>query len=240
MFKLFFAGALLTALSLGASSCRDEAAAQTTADSRGLWIGSSHITMSRSTNDLGIGYTMRSDFWFRVDADGKLKGKAYTVYQPKFEAEGLKAKIDLVKSVVGGALSMLPGGGIGVFKTVAEASKAGSNVAVSGLVGVTGEYKDPKPIRTGEITGTLRGGKLTLQWADKQPAGIPVEISLQYVNKKVPLMTRTLETQEPWHKAATVDADSGGRLAIAQEQVRSNKDDVEESLFAYWNAVRVE
>ncbi len=240
MWRSAFAGVWVAAALLGGAACREEAAAQTAAETRGLWIGSSHITMSRSTDDFGIGYTMRSDFWFRVDADGKVKGKAYTVYQPKFEAEGMKAKIDLVKSVVGGALGLLPGGGLGVYKSVAEASKAGSNVAISGLVGVVGEYKDPRPVRTGEIAGTLRGDKLTLRWDDKQPGGIPIEISLQYVNKKVPLANKTLEIRDPWKMPATIDAESGGRFAIAQDQVRSSKEGVEESLFAYWNAVRVE
>jgi hypothetical protein len=194
-----------------------------------LWTGSSHITFSRKTNDFTIGYTMRSDFWFRVGSEGKVRGKAYAVYQPTFDAAGMNGKITVAKSVFSGALGLLPGGQIGVYKSAIEAGKAGTNVALGGLVGVVGEYEDPKPVRTGEITGTLRDpsevgggttGSLTLAWADEsaQPSGIPAKISLQYINKKQPIANPTLEIQTPWHMPAAIDADSGGRVAIAQDQ----------------------
>jgi hypothetical protein len=54
------------------------------------------------------------------------------------------------------------------------------------------------------------------------------------------LMHKSLETQIPWHKTATVDAESGSRIAIAQEQQNTTKDGVNESMFAYWHATRVE
>jgi len=230
---------VLVAVSLLGAPCRDSLAAEAD-DTKGLWIGSAHVTMSRSTSDFGLGYTMRSDFWFRVDADGKVKGKAYAVYQPTFDSSGMNAKIELVKSAVGGALSLLPGGGLTIVGTAAEASRAGSEVALSGLVGVQGKYNDPKPIRTGAITGTLRRGTLTLDWADVQPPGIPLTVSLQYINKSVPITNTTVRTQVPWHKPATIDPDSGGRFAIAQEQSSSSEDGVDESIFAHWNATRVE
>jgi hypothetical protein len=76
---------------------------------------------------------------------------------------------------------------------------------------------------------------------DNQPNGIPATISLQYVNKLEPIAHPTLETQDPWHKEATIDPDSGDRFAIAQEQsTPAAKDGVTESLFAYWSATRAE
>ncbi|MGH9163114.1 MAG: hypothetical protein ACRD2X_24395 [Vicinamibacteraceae bacterium] len=222
------------------------------ADGRaGLWTGSSHVTFSRSTNDFTVGYTMRSDFWFRVDSDGSVRGNAYAVYQPTFDAAGMNSKITIAKSIYSGALSLLPGGQIGVYKNAIDAGKAGTNVALSGLVGVAGEYEDPEPVRTGKITGALRtadevgggaSGTLTLAWADEssQATGIPAKISLQYINKKEPITSSTLKIQTPWRKPATIDPDSDGRFAIAQDQQKSSKEGMSESTFSYWNATRVE
>lgn len=229
------AGPLLAISLLGVSACTDGHAAPKATDAAGLWTGSAHTTMSRATNDITIGYTMQSDFWFRVGPDGQVKGKAYATYQPTFEAAGLNGKIVIAQNIVNGALSLLPGGGLAV-----EAGKTGTGVALAGLVGVVGDYNDPRPLRTGAITGSLRDGTLTLKWAGDQPTGIPVTVALQYIDKKVPLMQKTLETQVPWHRAATIDAESGSRIAIAQDQASSSKGGVSESLFAYWSATRVE
>ncbi|HEX3475098.1 MAG TPA: hypothetical protein VHT91_08655 [Kofleriaceae bacterium] len=191
--------------------------------------------MSRATNDITIGYTMQSDFWFRVDPDGQVKGKAYATYQPTFDPAGLNGKIVIAQNILNGALSLVPGGGLAV-----EIGKAGAEVSLAGLVGVVGNYNDPRPLRTGAITGSLHDGTLTLKWAGDQPTGIPVTVALQYIDKAVPLMHKTLETQVPWHKAAAVDAESGSRIAIAQEQANSSNGGATESLFAYWSATRVE
>ncbi|MGH9162548.1 MAG: hypothetical protein ACRD2X_21485 [Vicinamibacteraceae bacterium] len=129
--------------------------------------------------------------------------------------------------------------------------KNGTQVALGGLVGVVGEYKDPEPVRTGEITGTLRdakevgggaSGTLTLAWADEaaRQRGIPATISLQYINKKQPLTQRTLDIQGPWQKPAVIDPDSDGRFAVAQDQQTSPSGGVSESTFSYWSATRVE
>jgi hypothetical protein len=242
MRKSFFTSVLLAGSLLGAASCKDgQAALQADGNQQNLWIGSSHITFSRATTDMSAGYTMRADFWFRIDRAGNVRGKAYAVYQPTFEANGMNAKITMAKTAVAGALSILPGGQLALARTAVEAGKGATNVTVAGLVGVTAKFKDPKPVRSGAITGTLRGGTLTLDWADKQPDGIPAEVSLQYLDRLVPLSKPSLKTREPWAMAATLDADSGGRFAIAQaRQPPPEKGEVKESMFAYWNATRVD
>jgi hypothetical protein len=210
--------------------------------------------MSRSTADLTVGYTMQSDFWFRVDGDGNVNGEAYAVYQPTFDPAGLNGKVNMAKGIVDGALDLLPGGEIAVvgrgMKLAGAAGKAGIHAGkalgtggVAGLVGVALKSNDPSPIRKGGITGALRRGMLTLQWAGKQPTEIPVTVSLQYINVAEPISQEKLPTRVPWHSPATVDPDSGGRFAIAQEQQspdKPSKDGVTESLFSYWTATRVE
>lgn len=235
MSNLVSTGARLAISLLGASACTAGHAAPKAADTASLWTGSAHATRLRETNDFTIGYTMQSDFWFRVDPDGRVTGKAYATYQPTFDAAGMNGKITVAQNIVNGVLSLLPGG-----ELVVERRNVGTEVVLTGLVGVTGDYDDPKPLRTGAITGSLRDGTLTLKWAGDQPSGIPATISLQYTDRKIPLAHKTLETQVPWHKAATIDAESGSRIAIAQEQTKSSKGGVDDSLFAYWSATRVE
>lgn len=210
-------------------------------DSTGIWTGSSIVQMSRKSEDFGVGYTMRADFWFRVDANGEVRGNASAVYQPTFDATGMNNKIVVAKSLVSGALSLLPGGQLAVFKSAIDAGKAGTNVSLAGLAGVVGKFKDPKPVRAGAITGSLHDRTLTLRWADSAlEAGIPATMSLKYINKEEPLSDQTLQIQAPWHPAGTVDPDSDGRFAVAQEQQGpAEKDGVTESLLAYWSATRV-
>jgi len=213
------------------------------ADHTGLWTGTSGITMSRETTDFSLGYTMQCDFWFRLDAAGKVQGRAYAVYQPTFDAAGLNNKIQLAKSAVGGALVLLPGGELAFARSAIELGKGATNLAISGLVGVEGTFDDPRPVRSGEITGSLIHDKLTLRWVDEQSqtAGIPAEISLRYVNRKELLARPTLKVEEPWQIAAKVDADSGGLFAIAQKRTESKpEDNPKESLFVYWTASRVQ
>ena len=207
----------------------------------GLWIGSSQVTAARATDDIKIGYTMRSDFWFRIDAAGNVDGKAYAVYQPTFDPAGLNGKIAVAKSFVNGALTLFPGGQIAIARTAVEAGKGAVNLGVAGLVGVVGNYKGRELIRQGKIVGTVRDQKLTLKWADGKPAGIPVSVELQYINKTVPLTKKTLKTRTPWETPATIDLESGGMLAVSQHlHDPPAKDGLTESTFAYWSASRVE
>jgi hypothetical protein len=211
-------------------------------DTTGIWTGSSIVTMSRKSEDFGVGYTMRADFWFRVDANGEVHGNASAVYQPTFDATGMNNKIVVAKSVVSGALGLLPGGQLAIFKSAIDAGKAGTNVSLAGLAGVVGKFSDPKPVRAGAITGSLRGRALTLRWADPGTleAGIPATISFKYINKEEPISNQTLQIQAPWRPVATVDPDSDGRFAVGQEQQGpAEKDGVTDSLFAYWSATRV-
>ena len=239
MRKSLLVRALLALSLLGTASCEQGHAAKGKEDS--LWTGSAQITTTRSTPDITVGYTMRSDFWFQVDPAGNLRGKAYAVYQPTFDPAGLNGKITVAKNLVNGALSLFPGGQIAVARTAIEAGKGAVNLSVAGIVGVVGKYSDPKPIRMGKISGSLVNGQLNIAWVDEQPTAIPVTVSLQYINKLEPIANQTLKTQVPWHKPATVDPESGGRFAIAQEQSPlSKKGDVTESMFAYWSATRIE
>jgi hypothetical protein len=212
------------------------------ADTTGMWTGSSIVTFSRKSDDFGVGYTMRADFWFRVDGHGEVRGNASAVYQPTFDATGMNNKIVIAKSLVSGALGLLPGGQLAVFKSAVDAGKVGANVSLAGLAGVVGKFSDPKPVRAGAITGSLRDRTLTLRWADPGAleAGIPATVVLKYVNKDEPISNPTLAIQAPWHPAGTVDPESDSRFAVAQEQRGpTEKDGVTESVFAYWSATRV-
>lgn len=207
----------------------------------GLWIGNAQVTASRATDDIKIGYTMRSDFWFRVDAAGNVTGKAYAVYQPTFDPAGLNGKIAVAKSFVDGALALLPGGQIAIARTAVDAGKGAVNLGVAGLVGVVATYKDRELVRAGRIVGSVNGQKVTLRWADRKPPGIPVSVELQYLSKKVPLTRKTLQIRAPWDKPATIDLESGGLLAVSQHlDDPPPKDGLKQATIAYWSATRTE
>jgi hypothetical protein len=207
----------------------------------GLWIGNAQVTASRATADIKIGYTMRSDFWFRVDAAGNVSGKAYAIYQPTFDPAGLNAKIAVAKSFVNGALTLFPGGQIAIARTAVEAGKGAVNLGVAGLIGVLGKYDDGELARAGKIVGSVRDQKLTLRWAERQPSGIPVTVKLQYINKTMRLTEKTLSIRAPWDKPATIDLESGGMLAVSQHLPKpTTKDGLTEATLAYWSASRVE
>ncbi|NEE02848.1 hypothetical protein [Phytoactinopolyspora halotolerans] len=213
----------------------------------GLWTGSSFTTMQRGDNDVRIGYTTRADFWFTIDEEGAVSGHAHAVYQPTFDAAGLNARINVAKDFTKGVVDILPGGSLGLAKAAIDAAKAGGNTSISGIVGVNGKYEDDQPIRSGEIAGHVdeATGQIHIDWVDEdQGAGIPITVSLAYINENVHVTDETLEVWSPWNEPGQISAGSRGWLMSSDSEVKSDRDEesedaVEGSVTQHWSAQRV-
>ncbi|AYY13278.1 hypothetical protein EF847_11795 [Actinobacteria bacterium YIM 96077] len=222
----------------------------------GLWTGSSFVTMKRGTTDVTVGYTMRSDFWFQIDAQGQVSGHAYAVYQPTFDASGLDAKISVVKNYTSGMLGMLPGGQLGMVSGLINAAKEAGKTGIAGIVGVKGKYEDPQPVRSGEITGYVDDAtnSIHIEWVDAgQASSIPLSVSLAYIDENVPVTDQELDVWTPWQEPAVISEGSQGWLAVSDTSEQSEGDsgdgDSEEdgdsgqeatsSVTQFWTAQRV-
>ncbi len=205
----------------------------------GLWTGTSNSTTKRGTDDLTIGYTMRGDFWFRINEEGEVSGHASAVYQPTFKSDGLDAKINMAKSAAQGVAGMIPGAGLGLVKSALET--AGST-GLAGIIGVKGTYKDPQPVRSGEITGHVdqSTNAIHIEWVDESQAeAIPVEVTLDYVKGSEHISDEELSIWSPWREGAVVSEGSAGRLAVSDTEESSNEDDLSATAVQHWSAQRV-
>lgn len=213
-----------------------------THDMTGLWTGSSYSTMQHGNPDMSIGYTMQGDFWFRVDEEGEVSGHASAVYQPTFKAEGLNAKINVAKSYTNGLVGLIPGGTLGLAKAAIETAKNTTNASIAGIVGVKGKYKDPQPVRSGEITGRVdaKTNEVHLTWADESQAeAIPIEVTLDYIDNSVHITDEELSVWSPWHEPAVVSEGSEGWVAVSDTEQNSDEDDATVAKAQHWSAQRV-
>jgi hypothetical protein len=200
------------------------------ADDSGLWIGSTYMHSTRSTKWVGFSDSSRGDFWFRVDASGRLHGYAVVADEPSFDSERLNNLIGYIKGAVGAYVGLIPLPGLGAI----------SSVALGDLVGVKVTFADPMPIRSGPITGTLHGGRLHLEWAGQPRSGLHFDAVLAYVDHDDPLTSGTIAAPAPWPGSASVGSQAGAALAIATYHhtvtLKSGRTD---ATSVYWTAHKV-
>jgi hypothetical protein len=189
------------------------------------WVGTVQGKVVRSSRWVSTTGTARGDFWFTVGRKGRVSGRAVVVYEPSFDTDRLNALLSYAKSAVGSALGAIPL--FGGF--------AGNQLNL--IVGVRVAYDDPMPIREGTINGRLSKGRLSIDWAGKQPTNIPFRALLANLSEDEELTSGSLAAPSPWPGTATV---RGGTLAISTYK-RTSQDDggVTETSRSYWSARRV-
>lgn len=186
------------------------------------WIGSLEGKAERSNRFASGGSTSHGDFWFNVGRGGRVTGEAVIAYEPSFNADGLNAFISYVQSLASVPAGAIPGfGGL-----VASQITTAISVRVS--------YPEPMAIRRVPISGTLRGGRLTLHGSRGALKGVPFRAFLTRVDSQKPVTSGRLAIPPPFPEAAQV---RGGH-ATSSLQTQSGSE-TREQTSSYWTAHRV-
>lgn len=199
------------------------------AASSGLWTGTIQQTFSRSSNLVGAGYSAHGDFWFRVDDEGQVDGHAVVSYVPTFDPTGINDAISYLRSAGLGALGLIPYVGPLLSGPAGEA-------LLGQIVNVSGQYQDPMPTREGPITGSLRNGELSIDWADDQPLDMPITIYLGKAGASEELATESLTAGSPWPGNAQVTDQAGVSQAVTTNQDNSTEEGVRTATSTAWSA----
>ena len=188
------------------------------------WIGTTQGTALRAGRWVSGGSSSRGDFWFTVGRGGRVRGEAVVAYTPTFDTDGLNALLAYARGLTQAAL-----GGVPLFGGLGAAQ-------LNAFVGVRIHFDEPLAIRRGQISGTLRGGRLSLRWAGARPAGIPFKAVLSTIRGDRPLTGGRLLVRQPFAGSAQV---AGGGHAIATHHSEARDKGVTEQASSYWSAHRV-
>ena len=189
------------------------------------WVGSMQGTAGKSSRWVSAGSTMRGDFSFTVGRGGQLRGFATAAYQPTFDTDRVNALISYAKGATASAL-----GAAGIFGGLAANQ-------LNLIVGLKIKYPDPMPVRRGPITGTIRNGTISINWAGRdKDDGVPFTAVLANLKKDQRLTSGKLTIPMPFARDAQV---TGGRLAVAQGGVKSKDEGVTFESRTYWSAYKI-
>lgn len=196
------------------------------------WVGSVEGKAEKSTRWVSGGSTSHGDFWFDVERGGRVRGEAVVAYDPTFEAEGLNAVIAYVQSLASVPVSALPTGpllGILTTLTVNELNTA---------VYVRASFPQPMAVRRVPISGTLRGGRLSLSAGGASRKGVPFRAFLTRLKAEKFVTAGSLAVPALFPRSAQVTR--GHATAVSQGQSgTTKKGGVLTQTSSYWTAHRV-
>lgn len=188
------------------------------------WSGTTYEKVQRSNRVVAAGYTAHGDVWFHVGRRGAVRGRAVVAYEGSVDTARINAFASYVRDIGGAALGFLPLLGPYV-----------STLATADIIGVNADFDQPAEVHAGAIGGTLRGGRLSLHWANSRPKGLPVQFTLAAVHGDKPLTHGSVPVESPWRGTARVAG--GGAVATFQGSRKLGGATLQRS--GYWTAHRV-
>jgi hypothetical protein len=192
----------------------------------GRWTGTTEGSVSRSNPWLEAGYRMHGDFWFAVSAEGEVDGYAVVVYEPYIDTSGVNAALGYVKDVGIGALGVL----------IPFPVDLAGTLGLDDLLAVRGQYDQPMSTMEGPITGTLRDGQLSLEWADAEQIDLPITVYMDGVDTSEEITNEVLATESPWDVAGEVSEQTGRPQAVSVSGESITEDGVTIANHNSWSA----
>jgi hypothetical protein len=189
------------------------------------WTGEAHGKAVRSTRLVTGGTSWRGSVWFKIDRAGTVRGHAVVAYEPVVDLAGLNNAIGYVKTVGSTAVGML-----GPF------GPAVSGAVLGQLVGAGVSFKSALAVRSGELTGRLKGDELTLRWKAELP-GVPYDVNMVLASGQEKIGAGEAQLADPFE----TEAKRVGRGAIVSTSESSTKPEagVTRLSGAYWAAHRI-
>lgn len=207
---------------------------QEVTDSNAQWSGTVHGSQTRSTGMVSASYAMRGSFWFRVDDEGRIRGRANVVYEPKIDVTRLDAAVKYVRDTGNAAAGLLTGGPI--LNLATRVSERG----LATYTGLKASPERPQYVQSGRIEGRSRHGEMRLRWADEQAESIPFDVTMQYLKQDEKISEDVeMPIAQPWLEPGKVFTDQGPMVESVYEPDPKKKDDVKVTTTSTWTAHRV-
>ena len=123
-----------------------------------------------------------------------MRGHAVVAYEPSFDPEQLNQAVSFIHTSVSSGLGLLPGG----------FAAAAASIGASTIVGITDSYENPMTIKDGPIAGSMRNGRLSLDWAGKKPEGLPFDVDFTLIGGSQRITSGKIPVRTSWPGQARV------------------------------------
>jgi len=193
----------------------------------GFWHGTGYVRRSLDAKYFTESLDYDVDFWFSVDGQGNVEGRAVMRYAVSMDDQKLRALLTWAHSMGTASISSLPEIGtiLGTGKTIGD------------VVGLRLAFDEAMPTRSGRISGRATGGTLHLQWAEA-PQGAQYKIYREYPTREVVMSSKQAPAINPWPIDAKIQTIGTGQLATVPDSA-VNRSSGDTQIAAYWSAVRV-
>lgn len=190
-----------------------------------FWSGRGHMTRVADVGLANIEVTCFSDFYFKVDSTGHLRGQATATYDIRIDDSKLRGILAAATSTFYASIT----------QSSEWAGLLGAGASRTDLLGVGIAFHNGTEIRQNPITGGLDGGKLKITWAEAPPR-LEYQISRAYVNRDVVARNDTAPAYAPWFIEGIVSS-VGNEASYVVGAGQRKTAQVRES--GIWSAIRV-
>jgi len=122
--------------------------------------------------------------------------------------------------------------GLGVLGGFAGAA---ASIGASTIVGVSDSYDHPMQVKEGPIAGSMRGGRLSLDWAGRRPKRLPFHVDFSVIGGCERVTSAAIPVETMWPGQARVHGD----IAVGKIQAAPKKGNAENKTSGFWVAHRL-